>query len=198
MHPDIEKLIEQSRDKRLRSLLSWMIGTAVTVLGLSILAYVIAFRKHPLVADAEAWGQFGDFIGGTVNPVIGFLTLVALVLTLTLQNRQLRLSSNELRLSREELELTRKELARSARAQELSEKALRAQAESARQTAQLTALNFLLGSYRTELQSLQGMAFTGNDPRANRAGLVKQRAEALNQMVDDLFANVLAKKDESQ
>jgi hypothetical protein len=198
MHPEIEKRVEESRDKHLRSLLSWMISAAIIVLGTALLAYIVAFRKHPLTADAEAWGQFGDFLGGTVNPIIGFLTLVALVLTLTLQNRQLRLSSNELRLSREELELTRGELQRSARAQELSEKALRAQAESAHQTAQLTALNFLLASYRTELQSLQGMAFAGNDPRANRAGIVKQRAEVLNQMVDELFTDVLAKKGEPE
>lgn len=57
--------------------------------------------------DPDKWGVFGDYLGGTLNPVFGFLTIIALVLTLILQ-------SNELRMSREELELSREELSKSA------------------------------------------------------------------------------------
>ncbi|NBC31643.1 MAG: hypothetical protein GVY13_03100 [Alphaproteobacteria bacterium] len=48
-------------------------------------------------------GAFGDFIGGIVNPIFGFLSLIAILVTLILQNQ--------------ELQATRKEITASARAQ---------------------------------------------------------------------------------
>lgn len=66
-------------------------------------------------------GAQGDYFGGLLNPVFGFLSLMALLYTIVLQSR-------ELSLSRQELEETRKEVARSADAQELSQKALNQQA----------------------------------------------------------------------
>jgi hypothetical protein len=58
----------------------------------------------------EVWGQFGDFVGGTLNPLLSFFGLIALLVTIALQ-------SKELELSREELKLTRDELKKSADAQ---------------------------------------------------------------------------------
>ncbi|UTZ43333.1 putative phage abortive infection protein [Vibrio campbellii] len=70
---------------------------------------------------AGVLGAKGDYYGGLLNSVFGFLSLTALLYTIVLQSR-------ELSLSRQELELTRKEVARSADAQELSQKALNQQA----------------------------------------------------------------------
>ena len=131
-----------------------MVFAAVGVLVAAFAAYTFVFHRHPIADNAEAWGQFGDFIGGTVNPIIGFLTLLALVLTLTLQNRQLQLSSSELKLSREELALTRRELERSTKAQELSEQALRAQAESAARTSNLTRAELPAGKLPCRIRQL--------------------------------------------
>ena len=52
----------------------------------------------------EVRGQFGDFVGGTINPVLSFLTLVALALTVVLQTKQLQASRE---VQRETAELTR-------------------------------------------------------------------------------------------
>lgn len=68
------------------------------------------------------WGTFGDFFGGTLNPILSFLSLTALLFTIVLQSRQAEMSKKELELSREELTETRKELARSASAHEKAEK----------------------------------------------------------------------------
>ena len=193
MHPDIVEILEKIHSRDLSRWLSWIFVAAVVALIGAFSTYAIFFFEHPFVVNADAWGKFGDFIGGTVNPVIGFLTVVALVLTLTLQNRQLELSSRQLKMSRQELEMTRRELERSAKAQELSECALRAQAESAARTSNLTALNFLLASYRAELTSLQSMAFVSNDSRAQRTEMLLARTSKLNQLVDDLFSEIAEK-----
>lgn len=37
----------------------------------------------------EIWGQFGDFLGGVVNPVVGLVTIVLLIFTLQSQQREL-------------------------------------------------------------------------------------------------------------
>ncbi|MHC3125544.1 putative phage abortive infection protein, partial [Acinetobacter sp. GN11] len=70
------------------------------------------------------WGQFGDYIGGTLNPVLAFLSFSALLFTIYIQVKQLNFADeqlkrtlDELNLSRTELGLTRSELQRSADAQ---------------------------------------------------------------------------------
>jgi hypothetical protein len=59
--------------------------------------------------NAETMGQWGDFFGGTLNPILTFLTVAGLLYTIILQR-------SELRMSREELILTRQELKSSAEA----------------------------------------------------------------------------------
>ncbi|MHA2367166.1 MAG: putative phage abortive infection protein [Candidatus Hodarchaeales archaeon] len=49
-----------------------------------------------LVHEQDKWGQFGDYIGGTLNPLFAFLALIALLLTVVLQSRELKLSTKEL------------------------------------------------------------------------------------------------------
>jgi len=71
--------------------------------------YVFQFAKMPLSVDNGVWGQFGDYVGGTLNPVFGFLSLVILLSVL-------RQNERALQMSKEELELTRQELKNSATA----------------------------------------------------------------------------------
>lgn len=71
----------------------------------------------------EDWGTFGDFFGGTLNPIFSFLGLIALLYTISAQGE-------ELDLSRTELMLTREELSRSANAQIMAQEALHKQVET--------------------------------------------------------------------
>ncbi|QSI33307.1 hypothetical protein GNX71_28565 [Variovorax sp. RKNM96] len=69
----------------------WLIGL---VLGsLLIVAYHLALKFRNAVAagnvDMSIWGQFGDFIGGLMNPAIGFLTIAGLLVTIHIQLRTL-------------------------------------------------------------------------------------------------------------
>ncbi len=49
-------------------------------------------------------GEFGDFIGGTLNPVLTFLTFMGLLITILLQQAELRETRKELKRSADALE----------------------------------------------------------------------------------------------
>lgn len=79
------------------------------VLGLAIFAvaaglYWLHFGASGISKSTEAWGQFGDFLAGTVGPPIAFLAFVGLLWTIHLNRTELRYTYNELKLSRGALE----------------------------------------------------------------------------------------------
>lgn len=85
--------------------------------------YGISFKDFSFIADTEKFGQFGDFIGGTLNPILAFLSFMALLYTIKIQ-------TDELKLSREELEATREELKGSRIAQQEQSESLKLQNEA--------------------------------------------------------------------
>jgi len=114
----------------------FLIITAVTV-------YFLNFNG-PMSNKHEEWGTFGDFLGGVLNPALSFLALIALLLTLSLQNRQAEISVKELQLSRTELVNSRKELSRSAKAQEESGKHQSRQVKVQELSAKISVITLLI------------------------------------------------------
>lgn len=55
-------------------------------------------------ADAQEYGPWGDFIGGTLNPILTFLTFSGVLLSIFLQRLELSLTRNELERSADALE----------------------------------------------------------------------------------------------
>ena len=49
--------------------------------------------------DPSRWGQFGDYVGGALNPIFSFFALIALLLTIVLQSEELSASRQELKHS---------------------------------------------------------------------------------------------------
>ncbi len=72
-----------------------------------VFGFYLYFFNGELPLKHETWGAFGDYIGGTLNPILSFLALIALLITIAIQSKQLY-------LSRKELELTKIELAKTA------------------------------------------------------------------------------------
>lgn len=190
------KLNEMTHDDLIRWV-RWIVGFAVVLLISVYSIYFLHFSSNGLSNAPEQWGQFGDFVGGTVNPILGFLTLIALVLTIIIQSRQLSVSTRELELSRRELELTREELSRSAQAQELSEKALRAQANASEQSARLTGINFLLDHYKAALSDMRNHSFKSNDPRLAHLRSLQNKEAVLLGMLDEVFKEMTKTKEKS-
>jgi len=83
----------------LKVLVSLSILAALTAIGL----YVWIFR-FDLSNKHDVWGQFGDYLGGTLNPLFAFTALLALLYTIVLQSRELRNSGEQLAKSAEALE----------------------------------------------------------------------------------------------
>ena len=175
---------------------AWIIAVGVGILTTLFFAYALFMKDLDFVADPEAWGVFGDFIGGTANPILAFLTIVLLAITIILQAKQLETSSQELRLSRQELELSRTELRRSAEAHEHSEKALKAQAAAAEATAKLAAINALLDYYDAEINRHRDRNYPAADPRAMELSGLKRRRSILKQRLEHFY--VLITGDENE
>lgn len=190
MKIDIKQKLDEFTYADLIRLVSWIVALASVVIVSVLGIYIHQFASTGMSNEQAVWGQFGDFVGGTVNPILGFLTLIALALTITLQGRQLSISSRELDLSRRELELTREELSRSALAQELSEKALKAQAASAEQSVRLATINFLLEYYEVELDKMHGRAL--NDPQKEQFKNFVSRKQLLITKLETLYRGVAA------
>lgn len=59
-------------------------------------------HQHSELKDNKDLGTFGDFIGGTLNPILTFLTFICLIVTIWMQRTELNLTRKDLKKSAEE------------------------------------------------------------------------------------------------
>jgi hypothetical protein len=90
-------------------------------------AYALRFHDLPF-GDPSMWGQFGDYAGGLLNPILGSLSLLALAYTVYLQSKTLEATRKQLRMSQSELRNSTYELRRSSAAFDSQNRILRSQA----------------------------------------------------------------------
>jgi hypothetical protein len=57
--------------------------------------YAWHVKSLPVASDASAWGQFGDYLGGLLNPLFALLN-VALIAYIALLNLAILLDNNNL------------------------------------------------------------------------------------------------------
>lgn len=95
----------------------------------------------------EHFGTFGDFLGGVLNPVLGFATVGLLIWSIKKQGE-------ELALSREELAFTRQELAETKVETALSRKAMEDQVEHLKKEANISELLKLTEEIRSRIHRL--------------------------------------------
>lgn len=69
---------------------------------LLVAAYALRFHGHGW-GDPAAWGQFGDYLAGLLNPLIGTLTLVGLAATVVMQGRLLQQALEDSKEQRKEV-----------------------------------------------------------------------------------------------
>ena len=89
-------------DAALQNVLRFLVHAIIGFAGAALLIagglYLWRFRGG-LTSDHSRWGEFGDFLGGTLNPILAVLGLVALLATIIIQSRELRNSTRELKHS---------------------------------------------------------------------------------------------------
>ena len=72
-----------------------IVSVAAFIFFISICPYVATFGRE-LSGSPSRWGQFGDYIGGVLNPSISLLALLALLYAIHIQSRELKNSTREL------------------------------------------------------------------------------------------------------
>lgn len=113
--------LEEKNSSKLK-FLNWILVVAIFLfIGLLVIYYFNIFPLDEI--EKGKWGTFGDFIGGTLNPLFALFSLFAIIYTIKIQTK-------ELELSREELEATRKELEGSRIAQQEQSESLKLQNEA--------------------------------------------------------------------
>lgn len=165
------------------------------------------------VADARAaWGQYGDYLGGMLNPLLSFFSFIALSLALMLQARQVGLSRTELRETRKEraeaqadakaqVKAARTLAAaqlRTARAQERTAQLLARQLEEAAAAARAqeqTAVALMRQARIATLSTQLGQALFAKDEaiedfKRARSSLDRGAKEAAGEAVNAVIAEV--------
>lgn len=70
-------------------------GTIITLAIIAIVLAIIPFGFYKyyfngsIVAQNDAWGQFGNFIGGVLNPFIALFSFIALLFNLDYQSKKI-------------------------------------------------------------------------------------------------------------
>jgi hypothetical protein len=71
---------------------------------LAIYITIIVFFINSFFNDFDKMGEWGDFFGGVLNPLLTFLTFMGLLITIMLQQKELQQSRKEFKGQKESLE----------------------------------------------------------------------------------------------
>lgn len=71
----------------------------IFLIGFSVLCtqFVLDISTTKDIKIAETFGVFGDFLGGSLNPILTFFTFMGLLITIVIQQTELRESRLEFR-----------------------------------------------------------------------------------------------------
>ncbi len=128
--------IDGKKNSKKLNKLYYLVFIALILLLIVLSIYFWNFHNS-FSANKVEWGIFGDFVGGTLNPLFALLSLFAILYTIKIQTQ-------ELEYTREELQATKEELAKSRIAQEEQSEAFKIQNQSiAQQTFENTFYKLL-------------------------------------------------------
>lgn len=88
--------IEKRLSEHSLSILVLVLLVALAAIVVVVCYYPYSLANFPPATEAGTvaiWGQFGDYFGGTLNPIFGFLSVIALLIALVIQGRELKVSS---------------------------------------------------------------------------------------------------------
>jgi len=88
---------EKDRVQKAYFQLQVMFALAVFLILLVVILYFINFGlAGNFHEDQGVWGQFGDYLGGTLNPIIALFALWGIIQTIRLQGEDLKISAEAL------------------------------------------------------------------------------------------------------
>ncbi|NRA56247.1 MAG: hypothetical protein HRU23_19060 [Gammaproteobacteria bacterium] len=117
-------------------------GAVVLLVVFLLGLYFSEFNKGYGWGSQEKFAQFGDFVGGTLNPILGFATVALLIWSIRLQMAELKDTREEIKGSR---------------------KALENQVEHLRNEAKLNEVTRLLNIQKNKYEELMKKPFRNGD-----------------------------------
>lgn len=169
-----------SEDKKSTTSFYTLVGfiIAVVVAAAFVVLSVYLSKFNGELGNQELFGQFGDYLGGVLNPILGFATVVLLVVSLKLQ-------MNELALARKEMMAANVEAS-------LSREAMQAQVAHLDKEAKLNELNRIMVDLRTQFKSFTSTKLF-DDPSlykaifSNRAPMTAAKQKYLQEQTMHFF-----------
>lgn len=146
-------------------LISISIAAAFTIIVI-VTVYARNFLPWELSSKNEAWGQFGDYIGGTLNPILSFFALISLLITLWVQSQS--------------LDTARKQIAQQNNVASLS--------------AQISAIGMLVESYTEQIQQLKDLMDSGGEQYLEAYQNKVARRKRLLDRLDDIYEKLVLVK----
>lgn len=162
--------------KKIEKQIMWSIIIAVLLITLVLLSYFIHFHGS-FDSDQSTWGTFGDFVGGTLNPVLAALAFYWLTSSIRLQIQELRDTRGVLEetanhqstianLEEENVNTQKKNL-------ELQQASLEKQIQAAEQQQQQIAIqnfeNIFFELLKTKNDAIQDISFNSKRSSLNSA-----------------------------
>ncbi|MCU7976921.1 hypothetical protein L5M43_16935 [Shewanella sp. SW36] len=144
IHEKVIILDDQTEKYELPKWILTMIAIIASIALALLSTYFLNFNGS--FGNQGDFGTFGDFLGGVLNPILGFATVFLLIWSLKMQVKELALSNQQLALTRQELKETKEETA-------LSRKAMEAQVEHLQKEAKLNELIRLLNDLKTTINN---------------------------------------------
>lgn len=77
--------------------LNWLPRIAGVLAAILIGSYIFTFQKLPVTENPAAWGTFGDYMGGLLNPLISLFTLIVAMQVWKLQKTELAVTQKALK-----------------------------------------------------------------------------------------------------
>jgi hypothetical protein len=157
-----------------------LIWAAYIVRFTSILGPIHTFLFGDETADQivnakAAWGQFGDFVGGTLNPMVSLLALVGLVFTILLQHEAMMRVQKVAAASQKALSDQTRLSLESARLQSLAA-ALEVTTEMHRQAVEVSHISAI--ELLKKKEGLAGQILEINERLARQAKAADEEAQA--------------------
>lgn len=155
--------------------------TAIFLYAFVLVVYAVFFNGQDIVADSSRWGEFGDFLGGFINPLIGLITIWLLTVSLK-QNESM------LKQSQEELDLTRQELRHGQQIQIATKDSLKQQIEISKTSTDLASAKVMLDHFRERSDFLRSFSET-----RSQADSFSEKVFYLNGFLEKEFSHIVAR-----
>ena len=102
LHIEIGKVMSKENIPQTKKLICILLVFALLAFFFVLGVYIYYFNALSIIKDTATWGTFGDYFGGTLNPIISLLALIGLLYTIHQQAQEMKATREELKQASEQ------------------------------------------------------------------------------------------------